>query len=892
MTTSATTDETKTEPTKITEADREAARERLREYVKQNGGDPAVLRAVQPLAIRATLSEDACLDDERILFSPVVELTPCVNPIVDDHLIGVARMDRLSDRSYRIGLGENTHFSQIMAIFELIVPATLSGSDRTLRRVHREGASSVNQQTEILALHDLIRNSKIGEQISFGNLQRAVISGGNRKTVAETCSISHFSSNGGQLFLKFCSAGPDIDQIDRGRGKLFLFEGAPDLNLLRPDDAADPARFSLAEAIAALKVAKEIGFPLIVDPQLIELKARLADRIVGLRVPGSPGLARLLVPAKLLGTMPSGVADELRPLARAEAAQQAAYHALTDTAERVSVIAEKLAADGVGLSVDERIADVLAMAAAKPTGKRDPLRPYQDECVSLHKATSYGFVDACSPGLGKTVITLQAMRERAAERKDGYRGLIVVPAHIRSQWAGEVEVFFPEAEVLVYQGKQLAQLDADLDAAANKPVVVIVSFDTMREEIDRLLAYRWHDLVGDELHRVLPNTSSKRTKALWQLRRNADVAVALTGTPINKSLDDVGRLLAWARDEEDAFHGMKLSKRFDMTEPGDVEEFWRHIGPCVFRRDRSEIADQLPKINTEVIRLDLEPAELRLAEGARRGLKKLYESLAQKLAVIEELRPDDPKVAQAREELRQVRGAVLGGITLARQAACDPVAVRESDSAGVALLDSAGLVEPAVRTGGTKRKLICELTEELVGDGEAVLIFTSFSSVAENLAADLEAQGVRVGTFTGKNSGKRREDNAAAFQSGDLDALILTGSGREGLNLQRAGVVILYDLDWEPSSVVQKIARAARFGSKAEQLQVLVPIAAGTIEERVAAVLLPRAANAIAALDTARGVKAEDTEMGAAFKGLAEAVSEDEKGDVSKFDLAAQILGD
>ena len=284
---------------------------------------------------------------------------------------------------------------------------------------------------------------------------------------------------------------------------------------------------------------------------------------------------------------------------------------------------------------------------------------------------------------------------------------------------------------------------------------------------------------------------------------------------------------------------------------------------------------------------------MRLAEGARNGLRRIHDRLQEKLDDARALRPDDPRLPAAQAELKKVRGAVLGGITLARQAASDPAALRDSKSAGVALLDSVKLIEPAIRVGGTKRKLVGSLSADLIGQGEAILIFTEFSTVAHNLRDDLAARGLRVGTFTGSNSGKRRDQNAADFQAGNLDVLILTGAGREGLNLQRASVVIMYDLPWTPSALVQRIGRAARFGSTASHLQVLFPIMTGTIEERVAALLLPRAAQAIAALDSPRGVKASETEVGIAVSSLGEAVGESEReGNESTFDFVAQVLAD
>jgi len=342
------------------------------------------------------------------------------------------------------------------------------------------------------------------------------------------------------------------------------------------------------------------------------------------------------------------------------------------------------------------------------------------------------------------------------------------------------------------------------------------------------------------------------------------------------------------------FYGQRLSQRFDVTCGEGVEGLWDALGPTVYRRDRSELADELPAISTECVLIDPTPAEAALAEGARRELRRMYEDLLARVEQVQAMNPDDPALQKAAGDLRAARGAMLGGVTLARMAACDPLAVAKSESPAALLLRQAGLVAGAEKAGGTKRAQIADLAADLTGRGEKVLIFTDFSTVCHNLAADLAERGVRVGTFSGDDSESKRTAAVKGYQEdGTLDCLVLTGAAREGLNLQRTTVLIHFDLPWLPSQVVQRVGRAARFGSTAERLQVLMPIMAGTIEERVAAVLVPRAVTALAALDVHRGVKGSETEMGLALAGLSEAVSDEEKeGAESYFDLAKRVLAD
>lgn len=425
----------------------------------------------------------------------------------------------------------------------------------------------------------------------------------------------------------------------------------------------------------------------------------------------------------------------------------------------------------------------------------------------------------------------------------------------------------------------------DVDAAMQQPLAELLALTA------------WHDLVVDEAALVLKSTSSNRARALWALRRlSCDVALALTGTPIDKSIDDVAHLLAWVRGDSAVFAGdHRPSGRFDLSAADGAARFARAVGPLLFRRDRSEIADELPQVQTEVVVLEGSPAETKLAAAARSELRAIYTDLQARLAEAEALNPDDERLPEVREALAHARGAVLGGVTLARMAASDPHAVAASESAGAQLLRSRGLVAPAVRTHGTKRSAIVDLVAELADAGESILLFTDFSTVAANLGNDLRARGVTTAAITGEMSERKRDAAAREFNAGEVKVLVATSAAREGLDLQeRTTVLVHYELPWSPSAVVQRQARANRFGATAKTLQVLIPIMAGTVEERVASLLVARAATAMAALDGVRGVDVKETEMGLALSGLLEAAKADtlSAGEVSMLDLAKLVLGD
>lgn len=400
-----------------------------------------------------------------------------------------------------------------------------------------------------------------------------------------------------------------------------------------------------------------------------------------------------------------------------------------------------------------------------------------------------------------------------------------------------------------------------------------------------LFETHWHDLIADEAA-VLRNSGTRQSRALWALRDHSDVAIALTGTPVTRSgIDDLGRLVSWVRGARRLFAGKRLSKMFDVASDADLKELNRALGPLIFRRNKSEIADELPELESSVVRLNPTPSELALVDAARNELKKAYEELVTLLEIAEQTDPDNPEIAEVRAELSKAQGAVVGGTTLARMAASDPAAVATSESTSAELLASSGLVAAAVADGGTKRRWTTQFCVDLADEGKQAVVFTEFSSVALLLVEALTEAGLRVGKVIG-GGGTARDRAIEDFRAGELDVLVCTSAGKRGLNLQTASAVIHFDLPWTPDDVAQRTARVERIGASADEVRVLYPVLAGTIDERIIALVAARSAEAVRALDISRGVDGAGTDMGRILAGLVDQV------DVSELDVRQATLLD
>ncbi|MBQ6926189.1 MAG: hypothetical protein IJQ73_16255 [Kiritimatiellae bacterium] len=105
-----------------------------------------------------------------------------------------------------------------------------------------------------------------------------------------------------------------------------------------------------------------------------------------------------------------------------------------------------------------------------------------------------------------------------------------------------------------------------------------------------------------------------------------------------------------------------------------------------------------------------------------------------------------------------------------------------------------------------------------------VIVFTAYTDTLVHLQDKLEKEfKKRVLTVSGENFGKKtRETLVANFEASksvehpldDYDILLATDKLSEGFNLNRAGLVVNYDIPWNPTRVIQRVGRINRIGQK------------------------------------------------------------------------------
>lgn len=118
-----------------------------------------------------------------------------------------------------------------------------------------------------------------------------------------------------------------------------------------------------------------------------------------------------------------------------------------------------------------------------------------------------------------------------------------------------------------------------------------------------------------------------------------------------------------------------------------------------------------------------------------------------------------------------------------------------------------------------KQKIARSLEEN---KNRKLVVFSTFADTAEYVKEHLERDGFRVLLYTGGASQVDRSIVKCNFdasckpadQANDYDIIVATDALSEGFNLNRAGVIINYDIPYNPTRVVQRIGRINRINKK------------------------------------------------------------------------------
>ncbi|MBQ9685987.1 MAG: DEAD/DEAH box helicase [Oscillospiraceae bacterium] len=431
---------------------------------------------------------------------------------------------------------------------------------------------------------------------------------------------------------------------------------------------------------------------------------------------------------------------------------------------------------------------------------------YQKNCIDYIKSHPVTAL-FLSMGLGKTIITLTALRDLMLDDMSVSKALVIAPLRVaRDTWPAEVKKWdhLSDMDVLVIVGDLKTRT-----AAVHAPAMIYV---VNRENVKWLVEYyekngmRWDFdcVVIDELS-SFKNHQSQRFKYLRKVRPFVKRWIGLTGTPTSNGLMDLwaeigildggerlGRFIGRFRDAYFKAGSMNPSTGVVFSyvpRPGAEERIYERISDITISMKALDYLD-MPECLYVDHKVVMDPPE-----------RKLYDQLRTDLIIPTEDGDIDAANAAALSNklLQMSNGAVYD----------ENSEVRFIHDHKLEMLDD--LIEAA--------------------NGQSVLIAYWFKHDRTRITEHLEKAGFTVRDL--KSSG-----DIADWNEGRIPvALIHPASAGHGLNIQAGGhILIWFGLTWSLELYQQTNARLWRQGQQ-ETVTIHHIITKDTVDEDVLAAL-------------------------------------------------------
>ena len=108
-------------------------------------------------------------------------------------------------------------------------------------------------------------------------------------------------------------------------------------------------------------------------------------------------------------------------------------------------------------------------------------------------------------------------------------------------------------------------------------------------------------------------------------------------------------------------------------------------------------------------------------------------------------------------------------------------------------------------------------------DADAALVFVRTRADAQEVGAALAERDVNAAVISGEVSQPERERIVERLRSGRLDVLVATDVAARGLDVERVGLVVNFDLPREPEAYVHRIGRTGRAGRSGVAISFVTP---------------------------------------------------------------------
>ncbi len=476
---------------------------------------------------------------------------------------------------------------------------------------------------------------------------------------------------------------------------------------------------------------------------------------------------------------------------------------------------------------------------------------------------------ADDPGAGKTIMAGILIKELIV-RGDVRRCLICAPGSLAMQWQDELWYKFQlRFEILTRDSFETALSGNPF--AEKERVIIRLDHIARNERLQAQLERTdWDLIIIDEAHKMSASFWSgelKRTRRYQLGQKLSQITrhfLLMTATPHNGREEDFQLFLALL--DPDRFEG-RFREGVHQVDIRDImrrmvkEELRRFDGRPLFPERRaytinyqlSPAEARLYRAVTDYVRAEFNRAD-QLLDDRRRGTvgfaltvlqrrlasspAAIYQSLSRRrqrlerrLQEVEAQRqqleqwpPDDFNLnAEELEDLDDAPAEEVERIeTSVMDAATAALTVAELEAEINTLINLERMAAQVTQPDHSKWNELASLLQETqimldaAGQRRKLIIFTENRDTLDYLYLQMSTLFGRPDTIVQIHGGLSREQRRAAEERfrnhPDVHFLLATDAAGEGINLQRAHLMINYDLPWNPNRLEQRFGRIHRIG--------------------------------------------------------------------------------
>lgn len=434
-------------------------------------------------------------------------------------------------------------------------------------------------------------------------------------------------------------------------------------------------------------------------------------------------------------------------------------------------------------------------------------------------------------GSGKTRSAISTIQTMFEDGEDVFPILVVAPSATKYPWKKEFDTVWPGLEVTVVDGtatKRRKQLETPAhvyimnyeqmrmhsklmpygnqamkkctECGGQDPKVKTTACQVHEKELNRI---NFKSVVVDEIHR-LKDGKSQSTRATKAAAGDADIRIAMSGTPIANTPEDLWSILnfLWPRSFSsksrfiDRYLVVSMNTWGGMEvlgiKPNMQDEFFSIIDPITRRMPESYVLKHLPPSVYSTREVEM---------GAKQA--KAYKDMAKNM------------MTELESGMVMVESPLIKSMRLLQFASSyaeiipDETMTLEGDE------DEEPKINLKLSDPSCKVDAIMEDIEAGDFGDDSVVIFAVSRQLIELLSERMEKKGIEHGLITGNQSSYQKSVAIEDFQEGKTKYVLATvAAAGTGITLTKARIAVFLQRSWSNVIDKQAEARVRRIGSE------------------------------------------------------------------------------